>query len=346
VVDGLISNNPGPYTIKISRTSSTDRPEFLYETGAMVRISDDSGNSEVLYENTAGVYQTSETGIQGVVGKKYKLYIKTSDNQEYETDYIELLSPIPIDSVYASPEYKQTEELGIFHKGLQFYVSTHSNLNRESFLLWEPIETYEYNAEYIIEEYYNVEEHGFQSYPNPYQYFTCYRTSTIRNNIFILAAENSNFAIPLHFVSADTKKLSIKYSIFVNQYSIDFNTYEYWNNLKKILTQGTSLYNIQPFKVQGNIKNSHDNNEPVLGYFTVGGHSGKRIFVDPVQPDYYSSWCEPNVDRYGTISAYGSHVKLYATRNEEGQMGLIGGSCIDCRESGGVLERPDFWDNK
>lgn len=343
VVDGLISNKPGPYTIKLSKTSSLDFPDFLYETGAQVIISDDQGNSEILSEPTAGVYITAEGGLQGIIGRKYKLYIKTYDDKEYETDFVELIEPIEIESVYGNVDFQQTDETGIYHEGYQFFTETELNIVETTNFLWEIIETYEYNAEFIIEEYYDVAEQRFKPQSNPYELYTCYRTRKI-NDIFVLKINNTDLIqSPLNFVSADTKKLSIKYSLLVNQYHIDNNSYTYWNNLKKILAQGNSFYNIQPFQVAGNIKSLNKEDEAVLGYFTVGGVTQIRIFVDPIQATNYYTWCVPNKDRYDIIAGFGSGTKVYATRDENGVMGLIGGSCVDCRLLGGVLEEPDYW---
>src|SRR6187402_3391330 len=63
VVDGLITDQPGPYTIKLSRTIAYDNssPLKVYsipETKAKVSIIDNLGNEEVLTELTPGLYKT------------------------------------------------------------------------------------------------------------------------------------------------------------------------------------------------------------------------------------------------------------------------------------------------
>jgi len=87
VVEGLITDQAGPYLIKISRAipinpvDQLDKPRF--ETGATVVIQDDQGNSEALVEKSSGNYYTSS--LQGVIGRTYTLSITTIDGHTYQS---------------------------------------------------------------------------------------------------------------------------------------------------------------------------------------------------------------------------------------------------------------------
>jgi hypothetical protein len=82
VVEGNISNTPGPYTIKLSTSVNYDQTNsFPAVQNAVVKISDNKGNSETLKETSPGNYQTAT--LMGTVGNTYSLYIKTTDNKEY-----------------------------------------------------------------------------------------------------------------------------------------------------------------------------------------------------------------------------------------------------------------------
>ena len=74
VVEGQITDQPGPYTVKLTRTADYSYKAInLLETGAVVSIEDDQGNRETLREQApGGVYQTRDAGIQGVAGRSYK----------------------------------------------------------------------------------------------------------------------------------------------------------------------------------------------------------------------------------------------------------------------------------
>lgn len=346
VVDGMITNDSGPYSVKLSRSTTTNNTGFIYVPDATIIISDDKGNSEQLTEIRAGQYTTGESGIQGVINNSYKIYIKTADGNEYESEFQELLPSANIDSLYGLVDFQTTDDTGILHEGYQFFVETQTQTEETSYFLWIPIETYKYHADYRIEYYiYNNEVLEF---PNPDSLYTCWRTNTIQNVYTLKTEANTGYIqSPLHFVSADTEKLSEGYSLLVKQLSIDYEAYQYFDNIKKILSQGESLYNIQPFQIIGNIKNINNPEEAVLGFFTVAGTDEKRIFTDIIQPTYYPySHCVPNVLRWGNSVAYGSVETVYGVTNDDGVVGALGGSCIDCTANGGTTERPDYWINK
>ena len=56
VIDGTITDKPGPYTVKLSRSSSVEFPKWLAYTGCNVSIICDDGNVENLTESEPGVY--------------------------------------------------------------------------------------------------------------------------------------------------------------------------------------------------------------------------------------------------------------------------------------------------
>lgn len=108
VVDGWVTDRPGPYTVTLSTTA----PYFSNQatpkvTGAVVEISDDEGNSEVLTEVEDGRYQTQN--ITGKVGNTYYLKIRVGEDS-YEAESYLPLAP-PTDSLtYRKEKDDDTEE--------------------------------------------------------------------------------------------------------------------------------------------------------------------------------------------------------------------------------------------
>ena len=96
VVEVNITNQAGPYTVKLSRSVNYyDTNTFPATIDASVTISDNAGNSEVLHQTSDGMYQTST--IQGVPGRTYMLKI-IYNGKEYDATSI-MPNPVPIDSV-------------------------------------------------------------------------------------------------------------------------------------------------------------------------------------------------------------------------------------------------------
>ena len=102
VIDGFISDQPGPYTVHLYHTSRPDTvvTGYLPEQGATVTIVDDQGNREQLLETEAGTYRTSPAGMHGVVGREYHLEVKTGQGHEYTSDPERLPPGGKIDSIY------------------------------------------------------------------------------------------------------------------------------------------------------------------------------------------------------------------------------------------------------
>jgi len=96
VIEGGISDQPGPYHIRLTRTVNFDRPnEFPAISGASVRISDDAGNAEMLTETSPGIYTCST--LLGTPGRVYTLEV-SADGEVY-TSSSTLPDPVPIDSL-------------------------------------------------------------------------------------------------------------------------------------------------------------------------------------------------------------------------------------------------------
>jgi hypothetical protein len=80
VIEGNITDHPGPHSVRISRTAKYSDPDnFPSVSGATVRIEDNLGNSIPLQEIGTGRYQTSS--IRGIPGRTYTLTVNDSGDK-------------------------------------------------------------------------------------------------------------------------------------------------------------------------------------------------------------------------------------------------------------------------
>jgi hypothetical protein len=86
VVEGMITDSPGPYTVTLSKALALDSKSSIPMPvqNAKVTLFDDEGNSEIFTETTAGTY-TSNNIIQGQVGHTYYIRVETSDGKIFES---------------------------------------------------------------------------------------------------------------------------------------------------------------------------------------------------------------------------------------------------------------------
>jgi hypothetical protein len=96
VVDGSITNRPGPYTIKLSTTTNYFSPSSNNPlSGARVIITDNAGNADTLHESSPGNYTTKT--LSGTLGRTYYLGIMAS-GQQY-TAFSTMPDTVGIDSL-------------------------------------------------------------------------------------------------------------------------------------------------------------------------------------------------------------------------------------------------------
>lgn len=110
VIQGNIYDQPGPFTIKISKTVDFDQSnKYPAVNGALVIISDDHGTTDTLKETSSGFYSTSK--IQGISGYTYNLSVKVEDALYKASSSMPV--PVKIDSVYAENSFMGNKQLSV-----------------------------------------------------------------------------------------------------------------------------------------------------------------------------------------------------------------------------------------
>lgn len=350
VVDGMITSLPGPYIIKLSMSTSLERPEFKPVAGYSVIIMDDAGNTEELYDMNSGIYRTSLNGIQGIPGRSYKISITSPNGNIYESSYEKMEQPVAIDTMWA--EYEVQESLSYDHnlEGYRFYISTKPAQKDTVYFLWKLDGTYQYAANHYIKYVFDGELKQFGHYDSLQTCWATYRVPEIFTHHTGLVSQPYLSAYPLHYVNTEDKKLSIRYSLLAEQLVISRSAHEYWKNVKKQNTEQGSLYANQPFQIQGNISNISDPDELVLGFFTIASIENYRIFVNRpwYAKFYYLRECfliteDLSYQLWLMIDHW--PVYLTAVYGEYGQSPAlpVNQECVDCTKSGGTIVKPDFW---
>ena len=349
VVDGTITNQPGPYTVKLSRSTSVEFPKWQAYTGCAVSILCDDGSSEQFTESEAGVYLSSPFGMQGEIGKKYKIIIYTPNEQVYESDFQELKDPVELASVYHEEEIQPSEDLNHDLEGLRFYLDTEAATIDTNYLLWKLESTYKFQSSYLIR--YIYDHRRLELFPQPDSFYTCWKSDQIPELFTYETAQLSEPFIkhfPLYFVSTEDRELSIRYSLLVHQLTITEEAFSYWNSLREQNENQGALYNKQPYQILGNIKNTKHPDEPVMGYFLVAGVSEQRIFVNRPSLHFYYWNCvltQADYERVGDLRrSSSSEWPIYLTTDNNGRMAFPDHRCLDCREKDGKIEEPEFWE--
>lgn len=345
VIDGFLNSTENSASVKLSYATalSSDVPPVV-ETGATVTIEEEGGGTLILNETEPGNYKLDNLFVDKT--KRYRLLVRTNAGKDFFSDYIEILDTPQIDSVTWKPD----------DNGVNVFVNTHDAESNSEYYSWSYEETWEYNASFYS-TYKMVNGEAFQRFPDD-QIYTCWTTTSSTE---ILVGSTTRLAeavvrdFPITFVAGPDVKLSRRYSILVRQKTLSKDAYDFWSQLKKTTENLGGLFDGLPTQVLGNMHDA-SSEKPVLGYFSGGEVSEKRLFIKLAElPEVLlrqrvSPLCTPvDVERLEVaelprtpnsvllidpIYVQGVGIVAYTTART---------ACIDCKLHGGGTKRPDFW---
>lgn len=367
VIDGKIITNSVYQYVKISRATSPAYPTHKAEYNCQVQAEDKDGNTFIFYENSdqgAGVYQAEIPAAYLYFGNKFKLYVKTKEGTEYESDFNELLPAADIDSIFYTLELNShVNELGETVDGVQFHLNMPIEDGYSKYYRIMVNEAWEYHASFPITKYYAINESyslTLFSGAEDYSKNVCYKSADLKEIILVNNAYVSDVnqkTVPLHFVTNETQRLLYRYSILVTQYSLTKEEYDYWETLKEIAQKEDGLFGSQPVNALGNFSCITDPKEKVLGFFSVSDYSTKRVYIDNV-PGLPISSSDFTCEKQKVTSDAFAFTLAHLTRNElpyyvpenpsNDPTGIYTAyqSCFDCSMAGGQFEIFEFWKNR
>jgi hypothetical protein len=299
VVDGAITDAPGPYTVKLSRARKlvdfSPPPTVLAKS---VTIFDDLGNSEVLTEISTDVFQSSSTGIRGVIGREYFVRIELHNGKIYESIPEEIKPAGTVDSVYYEFQ-KNVSERGIASYYFRIFMDSRGEPEGENYFLWKLIGTYKVitspDLHIIIQTPGPTiirnprpcsgaiidKETGGLLYPNPCTCCQCWadllgEKPNVSDNQIVA---NGKFnKVDMGIIPVEFWPFWDKTMVTVQQLSLSKTAFNYWKTIQDQKEGATSLFQPAIGKAFSNIflKNG---NEEVQGIFYASAISKKNLFL-------------------------------------------------------------------
>jgi hypothetical protein len=318
---------------------------------AYVTVSSDMGSVSEFLESEPGVYTSIMSAGDLVVGAHYWLNIVSSDGELYESDPEQLPSPAPpIDSIYWEFETLGTADREEPLHGIRFYLDMLGEEDQARNFRWELEETWMYYAVWYIDYIYTG---VLQQWPDPYSLHACWSTESV-HQIFTASTRatvsNTILELPLHHVSEQTNRLQTRYSLLAKMYTLSDDAYNFWKQVKEQNQESGGIFEKQPDYISGNIYNTNDPDERVLGYFNASSVAEKRIFVSGIRELYYpATKCIIDTimsprDKPNWMSIPFFLVSFDPARQGGPPYGVGVNLCFDCRNGGGNPEKPDFWE--
>ncbi len=283
VVEGLITDENRPYAIRLSYSMQKNDSTIPGISDATVYITDDQGNTAHFSNSGRGIYRTDSLEITGSAGHAYQLHIELSDGRIYNSNACTLF-PVPdIDSVYFAKDQQLSNDQTQLKDGVSVFLDSRPGSGGQYFLRWDYEDTWKFKVPDPV-KYVYINSNQILKIPTEEVKEYCWKSGSPSELLIRAMSGNASGRIvkqPIKFIVPDeSDRLSVRYSIIVNQYSLSEEEYNYWNDLKKLNDVGSDIFGSQPFEVLGNIKNVSDPSEKVLGYFQVSAVSKKRIYID------------------------------------------------------------------
>ena len=352
VINAHITDEVGTQTIEISRSSHIEIPGFQAEENCLVNLLREDGESRLFDSGERPGFYTAELDADFLrLGMLFQLQVMSDDGNEYHSDF-DKIRPVPaIDSIYYKVESMTYTGEDEPVKGIRFYVDfTHEDEAYE-YIRWELTETYEFHNPHMDAfVYYNRwTRRPLEGVDNSR---VCYLTHDLPavHSLSTKPLSFGPYSNAFDFVPNDEfeQKLKHKYSLLVRQYSVGPEGYHYWHELGANRQEQGQIFSKQPALLQSNICNIEDENEKVLGFFSMSGVQEARAFaveIPGLDRSLNAYYCLP-VDKgpgSGTPTSFPAYFAR-ATYDGATVYAVVNKHCVDCREYKGSSEvKPDFW---
>ena len=358
VVEGMITDELAPQTIKLSRTylNANDPPDLVAH--AEVRVLDENGVITDFHELEPGIYLSDSALFTGRVGGTYNLHIKTEDGLEYVSDSCSMTAVPDIGSLYYEVDSELFDNGQVEEEGLRIFLDTENQDEASQYMRWDFKEVWKFRVPYPV----FFQDLGYREYKRVHvENDICWRHEYSRQILIHSSVEQSSDLLsrkPMHFIASGlSNRLLKQYSIQVNQYSLSQEEFLFWEKLREMTENGGDIFEKQPFPIEGNIRCINNGDEKVLGYFQVSAVKRQQMYITKSQVDEldipaYEYPCERiyyhtrvlNERKYYDLLSRG-YVLFWVLEDDFGypiNFQFTSTECSDCSLTGNP-ERPDFW---
>ncbi len=263
VVDGLITNQPGPYSVRLQYSYPyTNKADPRNIAGATIEISDDKGIKETLLDKGNGLYETSPTGIRGIVGRKYTVSIRTPNGKKYVSKP-ELLKPVAaLGNVYS--EFQPTATPQALSGNFNVFLDVKDPVTTGDYYRWK-WSHYE-TIKYCLQSYTRNDFGIFYK-----QYECCEPCWKIEpcNGCIILANDRLTNGKNITKISLGVVLYTntSPYFMLIEQQSLTEEAYQFWKAVDSQINNSGGIFDLPAATIIGNVVSDNDPEEQVLGFF-------------------------------------------------------------------------------
>ncbi|GLB50957.1 DUF4249 domain-containing protein [Neptunitalea lumnitzerae] len=292
VVDATLTDSLQYQTVKLTKSYPLTTESATYVNNATVWIEDTDGQIFNFSQIETDSTYISDVQFNAQQNNSYSLHITTSNGNEYTSEWQNTPPQIQINDLYAEHAFNEEGT-----EGAQVYIDVKSDDTTPIYLRYTYEETHKIRTprvssfEWEIQNYVSPVFYGPDCITVEYDIILterdapvniCYKTN-YSNNINLANSNNLSQNIidkhPIRFINKDDYILAERYSILATVYSESYQSYQYYQTLDKLNSNGSVLSPVQTGHIQGNIFNNNSE-EKIIGNFNVTAVKTKRIFFD------------------------------------------------------------------
>ncbi len=298
VIDGNISDQPGPYKILVTKAFDIESKLSIKAPISVKRMimSDNVGNSESLTEIVQGQYQTSSNGIRGKVGRAYKIRIELLDGRVYESLPDTLYPSGTVDKVYHSFKEEKTPE-GATNYGFDVLFNSSAGELDNYHFLWKFTGTYKVDSN---PELYTV-PCGETRCPAPLpcsayilndgalervkscECCECW-TSIFNNEVIVsddqFVADGTFTNVKAAYVPVNQWTLKYKVYTEIKQMSLSPQAFAFWKAIRSQKNATTSLFQPLTGKIPSNFTQISGQPGPIEGIFYATSIHSRGAYIN------------------------------------------------------------------
>lgn len=291
IVSGILTDLDEPQVVYLSVTTSTDREPLLGED-SIYTLDDMPRPYSEAWVNLVDVTSGKTWNYQQPKPGQYELYgfVHESPEARYSLEIIKS------GAVYRSEPQAMPEVIGSDELSFSFErTRLDDNPDAAQVVIRSevtlPDQVGDYYLRWAVDEAYYWD---LTFFPNPFNtppppcvvfgFPDPERIPLINGDLLNSPGSKSTQIVATRLV--DQSFLSRHY-FNVRQLSISKDAHEYWRRVREIVNNTGSVFDTPPAPIQGNLHNTNDPDEVVLGYFEVSKAKMTRIYTTLADVPYY-----------------------------------------------------------
>lgn len=280
IIYGLLSEGENIHTVNVGLSRSSGFTQSAIPNAEVNLLAQEGGRYRYTSRGN-GDYELHN--FNPIEGQSYALEVMVGE-KVYRSTFQEVPNSIGIDSLSYDVAYEPFRTTVQEHVFKVFSKTQLPEDNEPVYLRWIVEETAYWELVWIYAP-------GIPP-PLPPPCFIFDIMEPARINIFDgSSSKTQNFD---HLLATRKFDNSFLFPMFitVKQLSISRDAYEYWEKIKIVIENQGSLFDIPPAPIIGNIKNTNNPNEKVLGFFEVAKSQVTRFYVtSEISPVYLHPPC-------------------------------------------------------